>query len=406
MMTKRTTVAALVISLVAAACTTTGSADSTERSTEATSTIPPTRDASSLVTIDASGDLVIIDKSGAVIQSIEPPDGALYAQPIWASAETIVHAQVATENHRLEAVRLDGEEVWSVELDTPPFYYLAAPDSDGTTVVSLRNKASGQGLVIERVSGEAVPETVSGEAPFYASWHPTDGRLASHVGDMRVDVASASTETIDTNASGFQAPLWLPSGLVTLRTRGGDTYLTRWDDSSFDDIAIVRGAARFVGSHESIAIVTGGDIQTGGVQASAQSLPTITSGVLTAIDLEQDSFTSVTSEPSPMFQWDPAGQQLLYVTFIDDPNPALVWHVWRNGETTDFEPFVPEPTWFATVAPFFDQYAQSVSLWSHDGSAFAYPAVVDGEPRILVQHLDEPSPRDIASGTWVAWNPG
>jgi hypothetical protein len=107
-----------------------------------------------------------------------------------------------------------------------------------------------------------------------------------------------------------------------------------------------------------------------------------------------------------MFQWDPAGQQLLYVTFIDDPNPALVWHVWRNGETTDFEPFVPEPTWFATVAPFFDQYAQSVSLWSHDGSAFAYPAVVDGEPRILVQHLDEPSPRDIASGTWVAWNPG
>ena len=394
----------MAISLVAAACTTTGSVESTEQSIVATSTIPSTGDTSSLVTIQPGGDLVIIDESGAVIQTIEPPDGALYTQPIWASAETIVHAQVATDNHTLQAVRLDGEAVWSVDLDTPPFYYLAAPDPDSTTVVSLRNKDGGQGLVIERISG-AVTDTVSREAPFYASWHPTDGRLASHVGDMRIDIAGASSETIDADASGFQAPVWLPSGLITLRTRGGEAYLTRWDGDAFNDIANVRGAARFVGSHDSIAIVTGGDIQTSGVQALAQSLPTITSGVLTAIDLERASFTSVTSDPSPMFQWDPAGEQLLYVTFVEDPNPALVWHVWRDGETADFEPFAPEPTWFATVAPFFDQYAQSVSLWSHDGSAFAYPAVVDGEPRILVQHTDETSPRDIASGTWVAWSP-
>jgi hypothetical protein len=96
---------------------------------------------------------------------------------------------------------------------------------------------------------------------------------------------------------------------------------------------------------------------------------------------------------------------LLYVTFVNDPIPALVWHVWVDGEVTDFEPFVPDPSWFATVAPFFDQYAQSVSLWSPDGTAFAYPALVEGEGRILLQHLDETVPLDIAAGNWVTWSP-
>ena len=141
------------------------------------------------------------------------------------------------------------------------------------------------------------------------------------------------------------------------------------------------------------------------VSALAQALPTINSGVLTVIDLEEDSFTSVTSEPTPLFQWDRAGERLLYVTFVNDPTPALVWHVWVDGEVTDFEPFVPDPSWFATVAPFFDQYAQSVSLWSPDGTAFAYPALVEGEGRILVQHLDETVPLDIAAGNWVTWSP-
>jgi hypothetical protein len=295
--------------------------------------------------------------------------------------------------------------VWSVDLDTPPFYYLPAPDPDTTTVVSLRNKLDSAGLVIERISTEGAPTTIADESPFYASWNPDDGRLASHVGDIRVDVTGLSTETINAEASGFQAPVWLENGLITLRTRGGDTYVTFWSNDSFEDIAKVRGAARFVGSGDNIAIVTGGDIQTGGVQASAQALPTITSGVLTVIDLEDGSFTSVTQEPSPLFQWDPAGQRLLYVTFEDDPTPVLIWHVWEDGTDTDFEPFVPDPSWFGTVAPFFDQYAQSVSLWSRDGSAFAYPAIVDSESRILVQHLDDAGPLDIAAGNWVAWSP-
>lgn len=395
----------LGLALVTAACTTSQGQDGSPPVSDNSTTIPTQSESPLLLITGTAGAVVVVQEDGTVVETIEPPTGARYSQPIWASPDVIVYAQIAPEDNRLEALRLGGDSVWSVELDTPPFYYLAAPDADNTTVVSLRNNADSPGLVIERIADQATPQTFADEAPFYASWHPDDGRLASHIGDSRIDITDAETETIDTAASGFQAPIWLASGLVTLRTRESDTYLTRWNDPSFTDIARVLGAARFVGAGNSLAIVTGGDIETGGIQASAQVLPTITSGVLTVIDLEDVSFTSVTSDPTPMFQWDPAGEQLLYITFIDDPTPALVWHVWEDGNVTDFEPFIPEPSWFGTVAPFFDQYAQSVSLWSPDGSAFAYPALVDGGGRILMQHIDDTDPLDIAAGNWVAWSP-
>jgi hypothetical protein len=405
-MTKaRITTLLLGIALVASACTTSQDQDASTLVPETSTTVPVQTEPPALLITDAAGAVVVIQEDRTVVETFEPPTGARYSQPIWASSDVIVYAQAGTGDNRLEATGLGEDSIWSVELDTPPFYYLAAPDSDNTTVVSLRNNAEGPGLVIERISNQAGPQTIADEAPFYASWNPNDGRLASHVGDSRLDITSTSTETIDTNASGFQAPVWLSSGLITLRTRGEDTYLTRWSEDSFQDIAKVRGAARFVGSGDSVAIVTGGDIATGGLQAVAQALPTITSGVLTVVDLEQGTFTSVTSDPSPMFQWDPAGEQLLYVTFVDDPAPALVWHVWNDGTITDFEPHVPEPSWFGTVAPFFDQYAQSISLWSPDGSAFAYPALVNDEARILVQHLDGTAPLDLAAGNWVTWSP-
>ena len=401
----RTRALVLGVALVASACTPSTNRESVAPTSKGSTTSFVQSEAPRLLISQVDGGVAIIEVDGTMVESIAPPSGARYSQPIWASSEAIVYAQVATGDNRLEAAELGGETIWSVELDTPPFFYLAAPDSTDTTVVSLRNRPDRPGLVIERISSQNPPLVIAAEAPFYASWNPDDGRLAAHIGDARVEILSASTETIDTNASGFQAPIWLPSGLITLRTRGEDTYLTRWSGDSFQDLAKVRGAARFVGSGDNLAIVTGGDIETGGVQASAQSLPTITPGVLTVIDLKEGSFTSVTSDRSPMFQWDPAGEQLLYATFVDDPTPALVWHVWKDGEVTDFKPFTPEPSWFGTVAPFFDQYAQSVWLWSPDGSAFAWPSLVDGEARILVQHLDDTGALDIAAGNWVAWSP-
>jgi TolB protein len=55
--------------------------------------------------------------------------------------------------------------------------------------------------------------------------------------------------------------------------------------------------------------------------------------------------------------------------------------------------------------PFFPQYAQSISFWSPDSSAFAFAGLVDGDDGIWVQHLDEDAPTMVSDGVWVAWSP-
>jgi hypothetical protein len=404
--------------LIASACTARSNIETTTTTTlpqiaETTTTLPQIVETTTtladfetarLIVSDPSGAVVIIDSSGRTIERFDPPSGAIFTQPIWTSSDTIVYSQAAEGDNRLEAFRVDGSSVWSVPLDTHPFFYLAAPNSATPTLLSLRNNTDRPGLITERISGPDSIEVVSIESPIYASWSPVDSRFASHIGDARLDVTGRSTDTISTAAEGFQAPVWLPSGLVTLRTHGGDTFLSQWADGSFTDIAMVATPARFVASRDLIAIETEGAPGTG-VQTSAQALPTIPVGVLTVIDLESESFTTVASELSPVFQWSPDAKRLLYATYVDDPVPAVAWHVWENGEITNFEPFIPERSWFASFVPFFDQYAQSVSLWSSDGTAFAYPVTDNGEERIMIQHLGESSARDIAPGTWVAWSP-
>ena len=394
------------LTLVAAACTSLPSADDTlDQTTVATETEDEAAP-SLLLVLDQDNAIVVVDQEGTVVERYDPPPDVRYAQPIWASADTIVSARIAIDDNRLIATRVGGDEVWNVQFTTAPFYYLARVGEE-TTVVSLRNNKEAGGLIAEVVDGSGSVDAVGDESPFYMSWDPGSDRLATHVGGGRLDIFDGSTETISTTAGGFQAPVWLDRGIATLRTSAGETFLSIWDGSAFVDLAAVRGAARFVGEGDRIAIQTGAAPDSGGIQAfaTAQAPPTISSGILTVVDIDTGTFTSVTSQVSPFYQWDPSGTRLLFSTLVNDPEPALVWHVWEDDEVQDFAPFEPDPSWFQSVVPFFDQYAQSISLWSPDGSAFAYPALVDGEPRILIQELSRASTTDIAGGVWVTWAP-
>jgi len=402
----RTSAVIAVIALLGASCSGVSGDPDSENVTPTTREQTDTPVSVNLAVLDQDGSIVIVDIDGTMVERRDPLPDERYTQPIWASSSTIVSARIGIGSTRLMAFSLGGDEVWGVELATPPFFYLAQPGSGAPTVVSLRSDDGGD-LVAEIVGGSDALDTVGTGSPFYMSWDPSSARLATHVGGGRLDIFDGDSETISTAADGFQAPVWLEAGLATLRTGTGETFLSLWDGSSFVDVATVRSAARFVGAGNRIAIQTGVAPEGGGIQAinRAQALPAIPSGVLMVVDLEAGSFTSVTSDVSPFFQWDREGRRLLFATLVDDPAPALQWHVWENGSIEDYAVFSPDPSWFRSVIPFFDQYAQSISLWSPDGSAFAYPALVDGEPRILIQERDKASPRNIAGGVWVTWAP-
>lgn len=364
-----------------------------------------TRQGDVLLILDEGAAVVIVNPDGGVVERFEPASDAAYFQPIWASTDTFVRAETSPQGNHLAAIRIGGEEVWDVEFATPPFYYLASLKEDSATVILLRNNDFSPGLVAEVVSGVGSVDPVGNGAPFYMTWDPDSDRFATHVGAVRLDVHAEITETISDSAGMFQAPVWLEAGLVTLRTENTRTFLSLWDGAEFADLATVRGPARFVGAGNRLAVQTTNSSDPGAILASAQTIPAISTGVLTVIDLTSGSLSAISSDPALVYQWDATGNRLLFLDFVNDGDLAVQWHVWEGGDVTDFEQFAVNVSWLQSFGPFFDQYAQSVSLWAPDGSAFVYPAIVDGEPRILVQDIDDETATDVASGVWVAWSP-
>jgi hypothetical protein len=182
--------------------------------------------------------------------------------------------------------------------------------------------------------------------------------------------------------------------------------LSIWNGAEFRDIGLVDGPVRFVASDRFIALQSVPS-DTGAVETDlrSQTAPTLPAGRLIVIDLASGSVTSITSELTPMFQWDPGGTKLLFASYEDPSSLDLGWHVWDDGLVSDLGVHEIQEEWFRTVAPFFDQYAQAVSLWSADGSRFAVPAVVDGENVVAIQAIAGGVPVIVDDATWVAFAP-
>ncbi|MDK1016881.1 MAG: hypothetical protein QGD91_00680 [Actinomycetota bacterium] len=136
----------------------------------------------------------------------------------------------------------------------------------------------------------------------------------------------------------------------------------------------------------------------------AQILPTVPGGKLVVIDLATGTMRTVSSKLALIFQWDHSSGNLLYATLGDEPL-SLTWNVWSERSNVEIVSFTLQPPWFRNLVPFFDQYAQSVQFWSASGNHIGYPAVVDGQPVVVIQHLDGSDPVLISDAAWVAWAP-
>ncbi len=90
-----------------------------------------------------------------------------------------------------------------------------------------------------------------------------------------------------------------------------------------------------------------------------------------------------------------------------DRQPQVPRHGWlRNGNTPgDLRKVAPSRVFLRVYLPFFDQHAQSMTVWSPDSAAFAYAASNEaGEGGVWVQRLGQ-APARVADGVFVAWSP-
>ncbi|MEP6757903.1 MAG: hypothetical protein ABJB55_01760 [Actinomycetota bacterium] len=389
---------AWILSAAAVACTGATPGTTTTGPAPSSSVATPSVEGDRLLVLRDDGNLVTMDPTGGAVLPLTTDADAgasvIVDQPVASpDGRSIAWVEIRNDGPRVVTTSRAGGNRREIPMTLAPFFLAWDPTS--SRIAYLGNAGSGIGLgVIDNAVVQPHDTPVGGGTPLYVSWSPAGTELLVHVGADglgRTDFVHGLHPTGDTPGT-FQAPAWLPDGrTVTVTIRG---RLQELDVSGRGARVILRrfrGGALFEASPDGTRLAYRLD-RPDGSQAGVYVQP-----------LDGDPATLVTHEDTLAFFWSPAGDQLLLLTGRPG-GQELRWRVWRGGERFTGDPFLPSPTFLRDYVPFFDQYAQTITPWAPDGSAFAYAGLQDGRAGIWVQPLDGPR-RLISDGGFVTWAP-
>jgi WD40-like Beta Propeller Repeat len=349
------------------------------------------RNDGNLVTLGSDGGDLLALTTGAsdalvVRQPVPSPDGRFVA---W--------AEIQGSGSRVVIASRDGAKEREVALRFAPFYLQWDPTS--TKIAYLGNVGSGIGLgVIEHATRKPTDRAVGGGRPLYVSWSPDGTQMLVHVGSRdlgRTDFAH-SLDRIDAVPGTFQAPVWLPDGREVYVTRAGSAqHLVVAGDGDRRVVATFRGGVLFDASPDGTRLAYRLD-RPGGAQR----------GVF-VVDVDGGTPTRATARETSAFFWSPRSDALLMMT-VEPGAPVEQthrWWLWDGSARPVSKPFLPSPTFFNDYVPFFDQYAQALTPWAPDGSAFAFAGSVGRRTGVWVQPADGSRATRVTDGQFVAWSP-
>lgn len=362
-----------------------------------------------LIVIDEAGNLVNVAPDGSdavvlaevvqgenlVVQPTWSPDGSRVA---WVSLEATAGEPAAT----LVTTTGRGTERTEASTTVAPFYLSWDPTSSR---IAFLGSPQGDGIqlgVVDVEAGGTQATRLDGGDPFYLSWDPTGRELLVHVGFDRLERLSldGSLVTVNSRPGSFRAPVWTADGANFVYAAGRPTgqHLVVHDvaRARADDLLSFSGSISFVvnpdGSRIAFQVLEGAnDVQP-----------------LSVIELATGHIEEVSSSFVPAFFWSPRGDRLLHL--LPEQEGGRVWFrwaVWGGNETLTSHRFYPSQTFGSEYLPFFEQYAQSMSLWAPDGTAFAYAGINEaGEEGVWVQSVRPPgAPVRVMAGSFATWSP-
>lgn len=379
--------------------TTTG-ADPTSTTSEVLQPNQP--DPGRLAVVDSSGNIVVMDPEGSNRQAItERGDNpVLYMQPVWSpDGSRLAWGQRTGAGFGIGIGRPGTDETKTLLTPDLPFYTYWSPD--GRHLAALHNGQTGVQFQIADIDSETT-EVLDEDAPFYFSWSPAGDRVVTHAGASRAETITPDGDRVELEptASTFLAPQWTDAGVFHVV---GDQLVLENDAGRRAGIAAVSGLTMFVsnarGTH--VALQTTGD--SGPVTASTEEIPMVAGDSVAVVTVATGEIEVVDDALALGFFWSPDGESLLVLTTPQNRVVPVVWSL--GGERADFTPYRPPQQMLEDTFPFFPQYAQSVSFWAPDSSAFAFAGAVDGDAGIWVQDVNEETPTKVSDGVWVAWSP-
>jgi TolB protein len=358
-----------------------------------------------IAVLDSRGTLTAFDADGsdAVVLADSVPGETLVRQPTWSpDGARIAWVGLAADGTSAEIMTAapDGTRPTDTPVAAAPFYLSWDPTS--SRIVYLGGSAAADielGLVDVAASTSA---PIDAGSPFYLSWAPAGKQLLVHVGTDRLDrlALDGSHTSLHDRPGTFSAPVWTSDGRTFVyASEGGRGQRLIAYELGTDRREVL---ARFEGT---IAFVVSPDGRRVAFQVLRdQSLAT----PLSVIDRKTGTIERVATEYSPSFFWSPGGTKLL--SLVPDVTPERLWFrwgVWEHGSSFTTARFVPSLEFSRDYLQFFEQYAQSMRLWSPDGSAFVYAGEDgSGESGVWIQPATpDTAPVRVADGVVAFWSP-
>ncbi|HET7091325.1 MAG TPA: hypothetical protein VFL17_22045 [Anaerolineae bacterium] len=384
----------------------------------------------------AAGRIAVIDENGQVYTA-DPDGGGRVdlnasgtipdAAIVWSRDGSRLAFSLASGN-RGELVTIDasGQNRTTVYRDASsaaPFYLYWSPDNEH--VGFLAAGAEGRlALSVAQAGQDGSARLVARGEPNYFSWSSGGERMAVHIGGLRGYVGThtlgeTDTHNRDARPALFQAPAWSPVD---------DTYLfARAGSGRQDDLVIVRDDEEI-----SLAEFDGGISfawSPNGVRVAYSTFDTTGEHYdrITLVRPDGSESRTLVDESHFAFFWSPDGTKIAYLTGrLGAPSTIgstrrspglavqarqeleLTWNVVdvESGQSSTLASFVPTES-FLFIVPFFDQYAQSISLWSPDSRYLLLAGTPLARPQGIYR-LDAEGSGDtltyIGPGAFAIWS--
>jgi Tol biopolymer transport system component len=386
--------------------------------------------------IGADGDIYTMAPDGSDPQTVTrdlPVNGTQYEALAWSPDGRLAFSSHTDEASALFTSEPDGsdrKQVYSGGPDVAPFYLYWSPDSQWITF--LTSSQAGVDLRMADSHAGDSSQIVAQGSPSYFSWSPDSQSLLLHTGGARRDSSEASLAIFQPASSAlvklpdapgiFQAPAWSPDGRQFLFARETETKT--------DELVLAEGDDRRVLASSRTGLAFAWSPRGDRV---AFAIPNPQNDFLydsvVVTDLEGQNRRVVAQNTIAAFFWSPDGKQIAVLSFdstqlnpqgrlvpargsvVPVPQSANVKLIWSltnvaDGTSVAFPSFTPTDS-FLQVVPYFDQYTQSLSLWSPDGRYLLF-ADVDESDRPAIRVLDTLQPllpaRRLADGTLAVWS--
>ena len=392
--------------------------------------------------IGVDGNMYVSDQAGghlkkltedAVIPKSQSDPLHYYEYPTWSRdgsqlAFMGLKSDGAKTQSTLMVANMDDDsvnEIYNSESEHP-IYLNWSPDNSNLSFISTN--VSGQNIILQSIPAQGGDRTILDTgSPYYWSWAPdghvmivhaggTTASAPEHIAFLKVDSSTVTEQGLDATPAAFQAPAWSPDGSRIALARGADLQneivVTDAAGENPKKVGTFSNKTAFAWSSDSsrLAYIDGD-----------QALNAGTFGPLHVVDLETSKET-VEDGNIIAFFWAPSGNEIAYFVLLQanadssgssggsaqtTPQYVLQLHVLDVTTGKSRELFTYQPTQqFLSVLPYFDQYHQSVTIWSPDNNNLVLSFLDNsGNPGIaVVAASGKLQPRLLAQGYLAFWS--